>query len=214
MSLFSDLVNDVYSLTNRNDLVAETALAVKQEIQAAHTCDYFKQDMDELLIGFTSAAILQLSISSLFPQWRAFSYLRPYNTVTATPSRIMIGAKDFLAPDAIFDEYLIEKTNMAYVAGDNLNVKLEAAFDGMLVGYYKNPIIAPEGAIDSWIGRVKPTLIQTGAAERVFTMIGYEEAAARLRIALYGSERGATRANPTGGEYLQLKQSYTENFGR
>jgi len=214
MSVFSDIVNDVYTITNRPDLIAETALAVRQETIAAHRSGVFWKDMQELLITFTSGSVFQMDIPSLFPSWRSFAYVRPYDTVSQSPAGFILGPKDFLKPDAIFDEWGIERVNVAYVAGTNLNVKLQAAFTGLLVGYYKNPIVSPDSAYVSWILTEQPALIVIGAAERILTMVGFEEAAARLRIMLYGAGAGSSRAHPTGGEYQLLAQSNLEEFGR
>src|SRR5689334_18190626 len=115
MSQFSDIVNDVYTITNRSDLVAETALAVRQATLAAHRSDFYRKDILDSLIGFTSASVLQIDIPSTFPNWRAFAYIRPYDTVSQSPSSIIIARDSFLKPDAILDEYLTEKTNVAYV---------------------------------------------------------------------------------------------------
>lgn len=215
MSLFDDMLSGsdgVYTITNRSDLVAESKLAIRQATLAAHRSDYFPRDLIELLITPGSASIFQLDIPSYFANWRAFKYLRPYDTVGASLSGILIGAAEFLAPDAILDEYLAEKVNVAYVAGNNLNVRLEAAYDALVVGYYANPVLSPEASYESWIAREQPAVVVLDAAARVLTAIGYEEAAARLKIMLYGV--GGSAANPTGGEYLLLKQSALEGVGR
>lgn len=215
MSLFDDMLSGsdgVYTITNRSDLVAESKLAIRQATLAAHRSDYFPRDLIELLVAPGSASIFQLDIPTYFLNWRAFKYLRPYDSVGAALSGILIGAAEFLAPDAILDEYLVEKVNVAYVAGNNLNVRLQEAYDSLIVGYYANPILSPEASYESWIAREQPAVVVLDAAARVLTAIGYEEAAGRLRIMLYGV--GGSPANPTGGEYMLLKQSALEGVGR
>lgn len=214
MSLFSDIVSGadgVYTLTNRPDLVAETALAVRQATLAAHRSDYFKKDITEILITDGAASIFQLSISSLFVNWRNFAYIRPYDSLSASAASFLL---DPIKPDGIFDEYLIEKTNVYYTAGDNLNIRLAANWDSFIVGYYTNPVLSPDAAYESWIARSQPAVIVIDAAKRVFEMIGYIEAANKLGVLLYGPNPGSSAQNPSGGEYMLLKMSEIEDQGR
>lgn len=216
MALFDDIVSGsdgVYSVTNRPDLVTETKLAVRQATLAAHRSDFYPRDRIELGLPLTSAALFQLDIPTYFPNWRAFNYLRPYDTVTGSLSNIILGPDEMLVPEAVLDEYLVEKVNIWYVAGNNVNIKLEAAYGGLLVGYYANPVLAPEGAYESWIAREQPALIVLDAAKRIFESIGWAEQAARLGIMLFGSPPG-NAASPTGGEYMLLKSSALSGSGR
>lgn len=213
MSLFSDVISGtdgVYTLTNRPDLVAETALAVRQATLAAHRSDYYRRDIVELLISPGSASIFQLSISSLFANWRNFAYIRPYDSIGAAPASFFLTN---LKPDAMLDEYLIEKANVYYVAGDSLNIRLGAAYDSFLVGYYSNPVLSPDASYESWIARQQPAVVVIDAARRVFEMIGYVEAANKLGVLLFGVSPGSAQM-PTGGEYLLLKMSEVEDQGR
>jgi hypothetical protein len=182
MSLFSDTVDKVYTFTNRSDLVAETALAVRQATLSAHRSDFYPRDLTEIQLTLTPDSIFQLDIPTYFPSWRNFAYIRPYDTTSQTPAPFLLS---FLAPDAIFDEYLVEKVNVAYVAGTNLNIKLQGDYGGFLVGYYKNPVLSPDSSYDSWIASDHDAIIVLDAAIKIFGMIGYEEAAARLRRLLY-----------------------------
>ena len=213
MSLFSDIISGsdgVYTLTNRPDLVMETALAVRQATLAAHRSDYFKKDIVELLISPGSASLFQLSISSLFANHRNFAYIRPYDSVGASPAPFFL---ESMKPDAILDEYLVEKTNVYYTAGDNLNIRLGSAYDSFLVGYYANPVLSPDSSYESWIARQQPAVIVIDAAKRVLEMIGYIEAANKLGVLLYGPSPG-TAQMPMGGEYMLLKMSEIEDYGR
>lgn len=210
MSQFSDLVADVYTLTNRSDLVAETALAVRQATLAAHRSDFYPRDVSEIPVTFAppGASRYQIDIST-FPQWRAFSYIRPFDVATNSAADFLL---EFLRPDAIFDEYLIERVNVAYVAGSNLNINLQSAWDGFLVGYYVNPTLSPDAQYSSWIATVQPSIVVIDAAHRVLATIGYDEAAQRLRSMLYGPN-GAPN-NVTGGEYALFKANALEEQGR
>lgn len=216
MSLFTDIVSGsdgVYTLTNRPDLVAETKLAVRQATLAAHRCEKFMKDEVEVFLPLVSASSFQIDIPSYFPRWRQFSYIRPFDSVAQSPAPFVLGGNEMVAPDAIIDEYGSVKTNVWYVGGTNLNIRLSGNYDSFLVGYYSNPLLSPEDSYESWVARDQPAVIVIDAARRVFEAIGYQEAAARLAILLYGPPPG-NMASPTGGEYMILKSSNLEAFGR
>src|SRR6185295_20149240 len=100
MSQFSEIVADVYTITNRQDLVAETALAVRQSTLAVHRSDYYPKDVQELAVPFvTPVASFQIDIPSVFPNWRNFSYIRPWDPITGSPSSILLSD---IRPDVIF----------------------------------------------------------------------------------------------------------------
>lgn len=217
MSLFTDLVSGsdgVYSITNRPDLVAETKLAVRQATLAAHRSEKWFKDKAEVYLPLTLAAAFQLDIPTYFPNWRQFEYLRPFNSISQSPASFILGPDEMLATDAIFDEYANEKTNVWYVAGSNLNIRLATSWDSWLIGYYSNPVISPEANYESWIAREQPAIIVIDAAMRVLDTIGFNDAARRLEILLYGNAPGSNRQNPSGGEYQALRASNIEAFGR
>lgn len=213
MPLFDDMLNNVYTVTNRSDLIAETKLAVKQATLAAHRSELYPRDLnDGVQIAISPAtANWQLSMSANFVRWRQFAYIRPYTVLTGSLSKIVIGRNQFLSPDAILDEYLEEKLNVAYVAGDNLNVRLETAYDGLLVAYYQNPD-TNEATYNSWVATDFPGVIEIDAARRVLAGIGYEEAAKRLNQLLFGASEGSW-LNIMGGEAAIFRSSALESAG-
>lgn len=209
MSQFSDLVADVYTITNRPDLVAETALAVRQATRAAHRSDYYPKDLVETLVVLGSAqSLVQLDMTQ-FARWRSFRYIRPYDTTSQSAAKFFL---ENLAADAIFDEYLNEKVNVYYVGGTNCNIKLGAAYSGFLVGYYADPLLVPDAAFNSWVVNDQPALIVIDAAQRLLASIGYDEAAQRLRALVYGPN--GSPLNVTGGEYAILKTNALEEQAR
>lgn len=217
MSLFTDILSGsdgVYSLTNRPDLVIESKLAIRQATLAAHRCDKFFKDKLEVYLPLTLATGFQLDIPTYLPNWRQMEFIRPFNSVSQSAATFILGPDEMIAPDAIFDEYTNEKVNVWYVAGNSLNIRLQSAWDSFLIGYYANPVILPEGSYESWIAREQPSVIVLDAASRVLNAIGYNEAAKTLEVLLVGGDPGSSRAHPTGGEYMILKQSNLEAFGR
>lgn len=218
MSQFSDLISGpdgVYSLTGRPDLIAETALAVRQATFAAHRSDFYPRDLIDgvqIAVG-TAQNNWQLDIPTFFTNWRAMAYVRPYTVASLSLAPLVLGPEQEIAPDAILDDYLTEKLNVWYVAGSNLNIKLEAAYDGLLCSYYANPIISPEANYASWVATDFPAVIILDATRRVLGMIGYEEAAARLTQLLFGASNGSW-LNIQGGEAALFKASALKAGGR
>lgn len=224
MALFDDLISGedgVYSITNRSDLVAETALAVRQSTLRIHRSALFPRDVVEGLLPLSAAYNYQLDIPTYFPRYRQFSYLRPYIQASSSPAPFFI---EFMRPDAIFDEYGVEKINIGYIAGNNLNIKMgptspaavlaasAASYDAFLYGYYANPVLSPAASYESWVAREHAAVIVLDAACLVFRMIGYEEAAARLQTLVWGA--GGTPQAPRGGEIMLLVGSSLEEQGR
>lgn len=216
MSLLTDILTDVYKLTSRPDLIVETTLAVKQATLSAHRSEKYRRDIQESLIPCgkpsNGSAIYQLDIPTYFPNYRQFAYLRPYDSVTQSASSIVLGPDSFIAPDAIMDPYNEQRVNVAYTAGNNVNIILEAAYDSFLCGYYKNPIVNPDANYESWIARDFPTLIVMDAAMRIFNDIEMPEAATKLKDLLFG--KSGDYHNVIGGEYMLLKTSCLEDGGR
>src|SRR4051812_5601790 len=114
MSQFSNIVADVYTLTARPDLVAETSLAVRNATLKAHRLEKWKRDIQELsvLIPTNTQAVVQLDIPTYFARWRQFKYIRPVDALTLSPFSKFLTV---LEPDGIFDEYLAEKTDVYYI---------------------------------------------------------------------------------------------------
>lgn len=59
MSVFSDLVADVYTLTNRPELVDMTKLAVRSATLKAHQTDFYPKDLYETGIEWNPVAYIQ-----------------------------------------------------------------------------------------------------------------------------------------------------------
>jgi len=79
MASLSSLISDVYILTNRPDLVAETELAVKKATLKLHHVDFFKKDLFETGITWNPVAYIQsLEYKNIHPRWRKLDYLRKY----------------------------------------------------------------------------------------------------------------------------------------
>lgn len=176
----TSLVNDVYTLTNRPDLVGETLLAVRNATLKAHQSDFFYKDIFETGVVFGFATAQQsLDYKTLVPRWRALKYLRIY-----TPDSIGGGTPgdflDVLTPDELLDSYGYNRNNVCYVAGAEIKIRAAAAQQYFLLGCYVNPDVTPN-LFKSWIAAEQPAAIIYEAVCTVFKTIGYDEQANAYR---------------------------------
>lgn len=175
MATFNDLCNDVYTITNRADLVGETKLAVRAATLKLHQSDFYSRDLFETGIQFPTSGYLQSFDPKLvIPLFRSLKYIRRYdNTGTG-------GAAEFytvLTPTDILDSYGIEKVNIAYMAGSQLNIKSTLQIQYALFGCYLNPDIT-ESNFTSWVAVDHPFAIVFEAARLLFKQIGFDEQSA------------------------------------
>lgn len=190
----ASLVADVYSLTNRPDLVGETALAVRNATLKAHNSDFYYKDIVETGIQFDfSLAQQAIEYKTLIPRWRALKYLRKY-----IPATTGIGgcAGDFLevvTPDQLLDNYNINKNNVCYVAGSELQIRASEAQQYYLLGAYIHPDVTPDN-YSSWIADEQSAAIVYAAAAIIFKTIGYDEQASAYQSLV-------------AEEYVQLRMS-------
>lgn len=173
MATFIELTADVMTLTNRPDLVNETSLAVRAATLKVHHKDFFPKDLYELSLSWSDPAFIQsLDYRLLIPRWRSFKYLRKYdNSVTpGVPGAFF----KMLTPEQVLDRYDIQKDNICYLAGTQLEIRSNTEDDYMLLGCYLHPDTAP-ASYTSWVALDHPWLIVFEAAKILFKTIGKDE---------------------------------------
>lgn len=193
---FDELVDEVYLQTNRPDLVAETKSAVKAATLKAHKSDFYSKDIYETGIEFDSEDYRQsLDYISLFSNFRSIKYLRRVEDENDD-----IGAFfDIVTPEEVIDNYGINRSDIAYVAGRVLEIRASVAFSKALLGCYVLPIVR-EAEYLSWVAEQAPYAIIYEAARVVFKSIGYDE-------------QSATFTGLVAEEYMLLKQSAITDVG-
>ena len=189
----TELTQEVYTLTNRADLVGETLTAIKAATLRAHKIDFFYKDLKEQTLQFAASDYYQIQDISLLERFRALKYARKYypgvqdiNQYNPTqlpplqpfydPGANLPDGKFFkiLEPTDILDSYGINRIDVAYAAGQSINFKSGDQFQTLLIGYYQYPDITSAG-YNSWIARESPYTIVFDAAAVVFKTIGYDE---------------------------------------
>lgn len=173
----AELIEEVYLITNRRDLTAETTSAIKKSTLKAHKTDFYSKDIYEEGIQFPTAAYLQsLDYVSLFSNFRSFKFFKRVedeNDTQGVPIEIV-------TVDETLDDYGCSKTDIAYVAGRVLEIRSSVEFSKALLGCYVYPIVTDLN-YRSWIAEQYPFYIIHEASRLVFSSIGKMEEAAGQR---------------------------------
>lgn len=174
---FEQLLQEVYDITNRPDLSAETSSAIRLATLKAHHSDFYSRDIAEKTIRFKEKLFKQsIDLYSLACNYRAAKYFR----LTDGDGDDVIGPFiDMITPDEILDSYGRNRVNISYVAGRMLEIRTDIDFDIAIFGFYVNPVVTPSGSYASWVANIHPGAIVNEAARVVFKMIGYDEQSAQ-----------------------------------
>lgn len=167
----NELRQEVYTLTNRPGLVAETLTAIRSATLKLHQLDYFYKDLFETGVIFTSAEYLQsLEYRTLIPRWRALKYIRKTDSTGSDSGKLL----DVVVPESILDNFGTNREDVCYVAGSQIQIKSSTALQYILLGCYTQPDISELG-YTSWIAVDHPYAIVFEAAATVFKAIGDTE---------------------------------------
>lgn len=193
---FDELVEEVYIITNRRDLEAETKSAVKSATLKAHKSDYYSKDIFETGIQWTTLSFRQsLDYISLFSNFRAFKYLRKAEDADDDTGMFF----DIITADEILDSYGCNKNDIAYVAGRVIEIRSSTEFQFALLGCYVYPIVR-ETDYTSWVAEQFPFAIIHEASRRILYSIGKREEA-------------KAQEGLTGEEYTEIKLSAITDVG-
>ena len=191
----SSIISDVYTLTNRPDLVGETALAVKAATLKAHQLDDWIKDFQEQSISFSASDYYQtLDYKSIFPLWRKPRYIRILSS-SGTPGAVL----EYIVPEKVIDNFGANRTDVFYIAGADVQIRTLAQQQYFAVGYYSNPDVTVSG-FNSWIADDHPFAITYEAVATVFKTIGYDE-----QVPIY--------RQMVADQYQLLKQHATTGIG-
>ena len=192
MTAFSALLDEVYTITNRPDLVGETTSALKAATLKMHHTDFYAKDLYETGVLFPIADYQQqFQYKQIIPLYRSFKYAR-----VTDPSTTPVGLKQFfemISIDNSLDSYKLNRENVVYLAGTQLNFRSITQFQNILFGCYLHPSVIPD-TYNSWIADEHPYSIIFETARAVFRMIGFDEMAAKMD-ALVNEEVGMLRSS-------------------
>ena len=197
---FAQLVAGVITETNRPDLgfvsdqgtgeIPQSCFAALMEL---HTMDYFYKDIQEQTITFAQTSYLQSLDTTTIPNFRSMAFIRKWdpsyqsyeNDPTTQPpssqypiSQVLAGI-DIVDIGDIFDRlYGNERTNIAYQAGYNMNIKSNTPLTYIIASYYAFPNLdmGNNGVnMVSWIANEYPYAVIYKAASNTFVAQGQQE---------------------------------------
>ena len=178
MTTLAAACTEVYALTNRPDLISKTQAAVRAATLKAHQIDFFARDLKETGIQWDVPGYVQsLAYTTLWPRLRALKYLRKVDDTGLVPGQFFTTLND---PEQILDSYRVEKENVCYLAGTQLEIRSNTKDKYMLIGYYEYPDVT-EAGYSSWIADTNVFVIAYEAAAIIFKSIGFDEQSAAMR---------------------------------
>lgn len=165
----AELIAEVYTITNRPDLVAQTLTAVRSATLKIHQSDYYYKDIFETGVQFVNSLYLQqIEYRVLVPRWRALKYIRKTDITGYSDGPIL---EVLGIPEMVEDAYKINRNDVCYVAGEVVQIRSSTQLQYVILGCYRNPDITQSG-FSSWVALDHPYAIVFEAASTVFKMIG------------------------------------------
>jgi len=189
----AELITEVYTVTNRPDLVAETTSALRSALLKAHRWEgnYFPKDLFETGISFPTPAYFQsIDYRTIIPRWRALKYLRKYDTNSYPPPGEAGKFFEVIVPEgrSSLDSYDINKEDVCYLAGEVIQVRSCTEIQYALLGCYINPAAgATDDTYGSWLSTEYPWALIHLASATVLGAIGKLDEAQR-QTTLAGAE--------------------------
>lgn len=169
--------------TDRPELVDEIKRRIQRAVMTLHRIDFWKKDLVEQLYIFQASQAVQVIQKRMFPRFRAVGYLRKYNADSASlfdPNVFQGAVGSFFKevnPQQALDGYGYDRRDSFYESGDTLKINSSEEISQVLIGWFKDPMIEPIEASDSWILTGYPALIAAQAKRRIFKDIGKDQEA-------------------------------------
>lgn len=211
-ALWTGLVNDVYTLTNRPGLVAETILALKQATLRAHLIDLFPRDLvvstyiDPSAESQTSLTVAVTAIPlARFRTVNMIKVLDVDSVALDAPTVELVELNDIFEPGYPG----LKRPSIAWLAGSNINVYCTFGLYGIEVQWFQSPVLDPDNYV-SWIAEMFPDVIVWAAARTVWNRSG-NEAKAKEASALLGD---LPPINFQYGLYHDLRANFMTIAGR
>ncbi len=175
--LLSELIDETYTQTLRPDLVDRTTAAIKSATLFAHHSDFFARDLYENGIVFDESLFIQSLAIGVIPSYRKIKYIRAYDNLNSVAGEHFT----ILTPEELIDDYGLDKTDVAYEAGTNIEIRGSTAFQHLLIGAYVSPTVTDAG-YNSWVADNFPYAIIYSAARIVLTNTKDYEGAKAMKV--------------------------------
>jgi hypothetical protein len=165
----SDLTTEVVTWTRRPDLAPLILSATKASIRHLHGMEDFPEDILELTITDTVEDVIHSFIyRDIWTTYRKLKYVVPL--ANGTP----VDPLELIDPRSIFDDIHAFRTNVFYVAGENLQIRTALPSKDFVIAAYIFPTIT-DTTTTSWIAASYPYAVIHKACANVFNAIGLKE---------------------------------------
>lgn len=218
MATINELADDVYVITNRPDLVTETAVAIRKAIKKFHGAETFNRDLTIKQVDMTVLTpdapgqyrwTLPLTTFEKFRRFHGVNYPPdrkiPLNT---TPAPLIDVSSAFnpirefkqIAANDLFDSYGYERASYFMLVGNTVTVKANWYVNYLNFLYFQWPQIPADTSalLSSWICDEYSEAIVEEAAGMVFKMIGKDDEYQRFQ-ALFAENLAIIKATDLGG---------------
>jgi nitrogen regulatory protein PII-like uncharacterized protein len=172
MTTFADILDDVYTLTDKPNLVSESKLGVRAATVKLHGLEFWREDrVEEEVAVAVSENQFSLTLATDLS-----SPCRKINAIKKIDSDVYFEEID---PTQVLDGFGHRRQNTYYRVGNVLNFLTDSGDTSVYVIYYKHPV-AVETGYSSWIANSYPILVALEAASFVLSTIGDKEAAQKI----------------------------------
>lgn len=164
---FTEVVNEIVSITKRPDKITDIRRNVNSVISKACLGADFARDHDEALLNISSSDYAGNIALSNLARFRKINYILP--TGYRQPIKL-------IDPIQVFDA-CVEQVNRFYISGDQINYKLSVLTPSVKVGWFKYPPLLTDAAPTFWLLDAAPYMVIDGAAAATFRNIGDDNSA-------------------------------------
>lgn len=183
---FNEIVEQVYIITGRPDLVEETKSAVRSAILRMHGTDFYFRDIWISQVVFPESVYIQAFDTSQLARYRNTAFIRKWDPTLnqqqlnpllqprqADSQLVMFNP---ISPENIFDlQYTsLLRTNVYYSAGSALYMRSPDAFQCVMLGFYQFPDVFGE-TVQTWLMDNHPFAVIYAACSVIFQSIGQQE---------------------------------------
>lgn len=177
--LYDSMVADITTLTARPDLEGEIEIALRTATSSAHLSDAYARDYQLTPVQLPNASYqTSLDVPTLFPRMRGLGSIQPldsnFQPILLPPENKV----NIIELGDIYDDYGSVRNNVAYLAGDKLNIRSATNDNGYLVGWFMAPNTRRD-YYSSWIAQLYPDVILYWAASIVLDTNGNEAKATK-----------------------------------
>lgn len=154
MPAITDFYQDVYAITDREDLVSETAVALRRALRHCHYNSEYYFDVQVQSVAASGDVINNVALPE---RYRATVYLGDDDLVICKE----------MTPQAYFrTDVLMDKTNVFWIMGSTLNIRARSPYTFLQHYYLQVPDF-----LDSRIAIDHKDFLVFKAAEYVFSML-------------------------------------------